>query len=246
MQHRVDEIHSLTSPDTWRHCPGDLNPTDIPSRGLSAKELSTNTTWWNGTSFLYLPESAWPEIRPTQHESDVVLQEALKNPASVTHSLVITAPPEKTIDQVIDVNQFSDLTKLLRVTALVLTFVCKVKNRVRSLKGQRNDLKALDLNEAEELWIKALQALSFAEEIKFLLNNKIKVTPPNYVSQFGLFLDNGIVKCKGRLNNSNLPSNSRNPILFPAKHQFVRLVIKDIHELTKHSGIRDTLVTSRE
>ena len=78
VQHRVDEIHSLTSPDTGRHCPGDLNPADIPSRGLSAKELSTNTTWWNGASFLYLPESAWPEMRPTQHESDVVLQEAVK------------------------------------------------------------------------------------------------------------------------------------------------------------------------
>ena len=166
------------------------------------------TTWWNGTSFLYLPESAWPEIRPTQHESDVVLQEAVKSPPSVTHALVITltAPPEKRIDQVIDVNQFSDLTKLLRATALVLTFVRKVKNRAR--------------------------------EIKFLLNSKIKVTPPNYVSQFRLFLDNGIVKLqrKGRHNNSNPPSNSRNPILLPAKHQFVRLVIKDMHELTKHSG----------
>ena len=94
---------------------------DISSRELSAKDLSTNTTWWNGTSFLYLPESAWPEIRPTQHESNVVLQEAVKNPPSVTHSLVntSTAPPEKRIDQGINVNQFSDLTKLLCATALV-------------------------------------------------------------------------------------------------------------------------------
>ena len=188
VQHRVDEIRSLTSPDTWRHCPGDLNPADIPSRGLSAKELSTNTTWWNGASFLYLPESAWPEMRPTQHESDVVLQEAVKNPPSVhvTHSLIntSTAPQEKAIDQVIEVNRFSDLTKLFRVTALVLAFDRNVKNRALSVKGQRKDIKALDLNEAEELWIKAVQASSFAEEIKFLLNSKSKVTPPNYVSQF--------------------------------------------------------------
>ena len=183
VQHRVDEIRSLTSPDTWRHCPGDLNPADIPSRGLSAKELSANTTWWNGTSFLYLPESAWPEFRPTQHEGEAVLQEAVKNQPSVTHSLVNTStvPLEKKIDQVIEINRFSNLTKLLRVTALVLTFIRNVKNRVRSVKGQRKDIKALDLNEAEELWIKALQASSFAEEIKFLLNSKSKVTPPNYV-----------------------------------------------------------------
>lgn len=135
VQNRVDEICSLTSLDSWRHCPGDLNPADISSRELSAKDLSTNTTWWNGTSFLYLPESAWPEIRPTQHESNVVLQEAVKNPPSVTHSLVntSTAPPEKRIDQGINVNQFSDLTKLLRATALVLTFVRKVKSRAREI-----------------------------------------------------------------------------------------------------------------
>ena len=218
------------------------------SRGVSAKELSTDSIWWNGPNFLYKPESQWPASELTLSENEVVLQEAVKNPPSVTHSLVntSTAPPEKRIDQVIEVNRFNDLTKLLRVTALVLTFVRNVKNKARREKGLRKDLKALDLNEAEELWIKALQASSFAEEIKFLRNSKIKVTPPNYVSQFGLFLDNGIIKCKGRLNNSNLPSNSRNPILLPAKHQFVRLVIKDVHELTKHSGIRDTLVTSRE
>ena len=105
VQHRVDKIRSLTSPNIWRHCPGDLNPAAIPSCGLSAKELSTNTTLWNCTLFLYLPESAWPEIRPTQHENGVVLQEAVKNPPSVTHTLVntLTAPPEKKIDQVIEV-----------------------------------------------------------------------------------------------------------------------------------------------
>ena len=248
VQHRVDEIRKLTSKNDWRHCPGKQNPADLPSRGVSAKELSTDSIWWNGPNFLYKPESQWPASELTLSENEVVLQEAVKNPPSVTHSLVntSTAPPEKRIDQVIEVNRFNDLTKLLRVTALVLTFVRNVKNKARREKGLRKDLKALDLNEAEELWIKALQASSFAEEIKFLRNSKIKVTPPNYVSQFGLFLDNGIIKCKGRLNNSNLPSNSRNPILLPAKHQFVRLVIKDVHELTKHSGIRDTLVTSRE
>lgn len=51
VQHRVDEICSLTSLDSWRHRPGDLNPADISSRELSAKDLSTNKTWWNGTSF---------------------------------------------------------------------------------------------------------------------------------------------------------------------------------------------------
>ena len=49
-----------------------------------------------------------------------------------------------------------------------------------------------------------------------------------------------------RIRNSPLPSNSRNPVLLPAKHPFVMLVIRDAHEAVKHSGIRDTLTTLRE
>ena len=92
-----------------------------------------------------------------------------------------------------------------------------------------------------------MQASSFAEEIKFLQNHRQnKATPPSYVTQFGLFLDQGVMKCKGRMNNSELPVNARNPILLPAKHEFVRLIIKDVHESTHHSGIRDILTTIRE
>ena len=127
------------------------------------------------------------------------------------------------------------------MTALVLTFVRNVKNKARREKGQRKDLDALDLNEAEELWIKALQASSFAEELNFSSSAKSKSRHRITYLNLDCTWITGIIKCKGQLNNSNLPSNSHNPILLPAKHQFVWLVIKDVH-----SGIRDTLVTSRD
>ena len=80
----------------------------------------------------------------------------------------------------------------------------------------------------------------------FLLSKDHRSTPPTYVTQFGLFLDKGLIKCKGRLNNAPLPVNSRNPILLPAKHEFTCLLIKQSHESVKHNGIRDTLTTLRE
>lgn len=42
VQYRVEEIRSLASKDAWRHCPGQLNPADIPSRDQNAKKLSIN------------------------------------------------------------------------------------------------------------------------------------------------------------------------------------------------------------
>ena len=38
VQHQVDEIHSLTPKEAWRHCPSHLNPADLPLRGLNAVE----------------------------------------------------------------------------------------------------------------------------------------------------------------------------------------------------------------
>ena len=188
-----------------------------------------------------------------RNSTDTFRRQAAKNQAAVTHSLVNNStgePRNPTIDQVINIKRFGDLTKLLRLTALVVKFVTNLKNKVRNVTKPENGrevLNALDLTKAEELWIRAVQASSFAEEIKFLQNHRQnKATPPSYVTQFGLFLDQGVMKCKGRMNNSELPANARNPILLPAKHEFVWLIIKDVHESTHHSGIRDTLTTIRE
>lgn len=142
------------------------------------------------------------------------------------------------------------MTKLLRVTAFVVEFVNKLKNRARNKSKSGSGieiLNAVSLTKAEELWIKAVQACSFEQEIKFLRNHRqTKAAPPTYVSQFGLFLEDGVVKCKGRVNNADLPGSSRNPILLPAKHDFARLIIKNAHKSVKHCGIRDTLTTIRE
>ena len=67
----------LTTRNSWRHFPCEFNPADIPSRGLSARELAENKIWWNGASFLYKQETQWPENKPTQLEDESVLQEAL-------------------------------------------------------------------------------------------------------------------------------------------------------------------------
>ena len=50
------------------------------------------------------------------------------------------------------------------------------------------------------------------------------------------------MRCKGRLNNSPLPENSRKLTLLLASHEFVQLLIKQSHESVQHSAqhIRDT------
>ena len=86
---------------------------------------------------------------------------------------------------------------------------------------------------------------AFKEEINCLMksNNPTSVR----VKQFGLFLDDGILKCYGCINNSTLPIGSKRPILLPPKHPFVDLLIRHFHtQLVKHNGVSDTLTSLRE
>jgi len=55
VQSRINEIRQRTSGYCWQHCPGNVNPADLPSRGMSAKQMVNSSMWWNGPEFLKLP-----------------------------------------------------------------------------------------------------------------------------------------------------------------------------------------------
>ena len=41
---RIGEIHRSTNPEQWRHIPGDINPADLLTRGLTATGRSRDYT----------------------------------------------------------------------------------------------------------------------------------------------------------------------------------------------------------
>lgn len=88
---------------------------------------------------------------------------------------------------------------------------------------------------------------AFVDELSFLNRKQGKATPPIRVTQFGLFLrEDQTVKWKGRIGNSSLQISTKFPILLPAKHAFVSLLVKRTHDRVKHSGINATLKAVRE
>ncbi|CAG2204763.1 unnamed protein product [Mytilus edulis] len=108
-------------------------------------------------------------------------------------------PPR--ISQIIDMNRYSDLNKLLTVTGYALKFVknCQKKRpyRLRSSQGDRNlrtSLTKEDISLAMDLWIKDTQQDRFVKELEHIsLNPKVKSLP--LVQQLRLYLDeNGIIR----------------------------------------------------
>jgi hypothetical protein len=251
VQNRINEIRELSSPERWNFCPGVLNPADLPSRGIADNLRDNESIWFKGPEFLSKPENQWPN--DPVGESSVAYDEAVKSPCDVVHSLTVdsseTESTKMDINAIIDIDRFGNYKKLLRVTACVLAFINALKKKNVSKPTQSVQLSFLTAKEielAELAWIKSIQGSSFAKELEYLIH-KPKASPPQYVQQFGLYIDkNGILRCKGRIDNSTLDFDSKHPILLPSKHRFIELLVRDVHESVKHNGIRDTLTTTRE
>ena len=122
------EIRKNVSKEKWYHCKSEENPADIITR--EDKNPMTKL-WWNGPKFLYNEEEFKRRLKirnnPTQHpEFEAELRIKTDLP------LVAGTKIYYTIGNVIDINRYNDLLKLLKVTALVFRFINNFKVETQS------------------------------------------------------------------------------------------------------------------
>lgn len=259
VQHRVDEIHKLTSAASWRHCAGQLNPADLPSRGIPSYQLIYSSLWWNGPQFLQQPEEMWPVTSTSSVEDDLhATKETVKVPVPTTHIFTNTRGVSSNInvvqrvDKVMTCQNYNNLSRLLRITAYVLRFINNSKKRRKDKLQESNKVQIIptadEIQQAELQWVLSIQLDSFSKEIEALDKvSDVSASSVPLVRQFNLFIDElGVLRCKGRLDNSSVSPATNNPILLPNKHFFTKLVVNEVHHQVNHSGLRVTLTTLRE
>ena len=166
MQNRVNEIRETVPVSSWSHCPGSLNPADIPSRGVTAEELARSILWRNGLNL-----SRFPTVSQSNDMPNPCITEMK------AHTLIAPARAAS-IGNIVDIEHFSTLQRLYRVTAYVFKFA----NLLRT-KPATTDLTPHHLQAAEKAWVKDCQ---------------LKLEDKNWKAQFGLFRDNNqIWRCGG-------------------------------------------------
>ena len=217
--------------ESWNHCPRYENPADLPSRGMSAEALQESQIWWHGPPWLLEGKDEWPNQMvvtelPSEHYDEMRSCDKPKGKLIRSTGLVVESRITS-LSNVLDPDKFSDFKCLIRVTAFVLRFL-------RNLKSKRIEEKLfgpLNIDEyesAEILWLKEMQ--------------KAVVRSPKFESlkqQLGLYsFDHGLLKCKGRLQNSSIPFDAKHPILLPADHHSTMLIIEDCHKRTLHNGVK--------
>ena len=160
-------------------------------------------------------------------------EEEVKKTANV---MVVEAGRQPSVANVVNINRYGGLEKLLRVTAWVFRFIANSRlNQDETACSKRSGrLSKEELVEAESKWLKTTQAdLQRQGNFQQLKND------------LGLFESEGVLRCVGRLVNSDLDFDARRPIILPRDHAYTTMVISDCHERVIHGGVRATLAEVR-
>ena len=228
VQFRVAEILRLSKKEDWGHVSGLDNPADIGSRGATASELKSSKLWWEGPEWLRKDESEWPK--------KFVLEDSVEVKTERKKAFVFTVVTDEAakIGNVIDIERFSSLGKLLRVTAWVKRFITNLKQKREKRELRRGGLEAREIETAERVWI--LDAQMMLQNTREFEKTKL---------QLGIVEKDKVLVCQGRLENSDLEFESRYPIILPKEHRLTYLIVLDCHKKVHHSKVRSTLAEVR-
>ena len=234
IENRVKVIRQ-TDFDESKYCSTAENPADLLTRGVSTEILKNSILWLKGPRWLATGEEPiWDA------EDNKVLSCQSEDNDDAT-----TQQPEDFsnggIDSVINIERYSSLGKVLRITAYVLRFIKALKQRKTEVTGF---ISVPELNEAKDLLIKSIQRNVFEKELEGLKTEKTKSNA--LVRQLKLFLDDkGLIRSGGRLHNARLEYNAKHPILIPRNHHLTDLIIRWAHTMVLHARITSTVTYIR-
>ncbi|XP_062557433.1 uncharacterized protein LOC134222307 [Armigeres subalbatus] len=115
---RVSEILEVTDKDDWRWVPTKQNVADEGTKWAHTPDLSPSSRWFKGPEFLRRSETEWPSSRQCG-TTDMELRAHLLLHVSTTESVV-------------DPQNFSKWTTMLRSTAYVFRYICNSRQMIKT------------------------------------------------------------------------------------------------------------------
>lgn len=230
VENRVTKIRELVAPRHWKYVRTNSNPADIATRKSWPTSLAKNSLWWNGPSFLKQDANDWPVV-------DVDLVEPLggseEEKTVVSNALTVDVLEGGGVGTVIERKKFSNLNKLLRVTAYVMRFVNNLKMSLNGKVGMRKgDLDVEEIDECERLWCKYEQSFVVGSA----QCEKMKISLRLYRG------DDDLLRSRTRINDvKDIDFNKRNPLLLRKDSHYSKLVVIRAHSQVCHNGVDCTL-----
>ena len=223
VKNRVGEILTIQKEINFslHHVGSKENPADLLSRGSDVKTLASSELWLRGPRWLSCPEN-WPGTPIQVKISEILTQDV----------------PILQFEPIFQVDRFSSLRKLLRVTDCVIKFInCCSQNRYSHLSSEHYWLQQQQIQHYPLVY----EALSLdSYENKYCSSRK-------FIADLDLFLDDKkIIRSKGRINEKVSTDRSNNPKLLPPKSFLCRLIVENLHKVNHHAGVQGTLDSVRD
>ena len=242
VRQRVQNINDLCPDAECKFISGELNVADLLTRGLSAKEFK-NSNWLSG------PKNF------TELDCEISKNEIHEN--SSTHENKEIALPVVQTDQktdlvpIVDAKKFGSFGKMLRVTSYVLKFLSKFKLcrerklfKIEKCTCDNFRICSTELNISESVLVGLYQKFNYTEVFEYLKTKR--GTKPPVIDQLNLYLDENVLKSRGRISNSFANESSKFPILLHPECEFTKLVVRWAHLTTLHTGVNALLSFIRE
>ena len=110
-----------------------------------------------------------------------------------------------------------------------MRFISRLTNNLKNNLPNVHLNNSVEMKQAELLWVKTVQHDVYNWKQFKELNADLR-----------LFIEDDILRCKGRISNASVPCNSKNSIYLP-KCDFSKLLLKFINFKVLHNGVKDTL-----
>ena len=258
VRNRVASIQNLTSPHSWRHCPGLDNPADLASRGAPANQLINSSLWWNGPTWLAEDVTKWPAscFDYSEEESTGQVINSESKSKTIVGFVNITEPAV-----LWDISRIDTFRRLVRITAWIQRFIRNLRTRPVpdqtdtttpiSITGNRNHLVAClaaeEITDAELIWFRHIQYDKFPDAFKILSTGQTLPAKHQLAVLRPLWdPDKKLIRVTGRIELSLADRNELPPILLPANQPVADLIIVEAHCRVFHAGLRSTLSELRD
>ena len=208
---RIAEVQNTTQLTDWAWTESHNNVADLVTRPMKIDQLDGK--WKHGPDYLRRDVSEWP-IKKELRSTEVLPDEIIK-------SCVSTISICK--EEVIDVKRFSVLNKLLRVTSIIIKML-----KIQSFRVIPSSITSDDTQHSLNWWI--------------LTSQKVYHDWQNQLKRLGPSLTQEGIVVVGRRISGWLKDNwdRENLIVLPARSDFTKLVVRDVHE-ENHDGIDVTV-----
>ena len=238
---RVQEIQQRVAPSQWRFCPGNQNPADLVTRGISAVQLRESSLWWIGPHWLQQPSSHWPKCKVQSSCPEECLVEERKE--SVESHCFICQPKAQAVR--LDLPElalrYETWQRLIRVTAWILKW-----SRLRG-QPKKGKLTVEEIKNSEYTWLRNRQRVAFLPEIEELENGKQVSQKSDIVKLDPQYDENRkLLAVGGRLQFAQIPEDAKHQIIIPYNDPVIEKLILNVHEKASHAGPETTLAILRQ